>query len=90
MESILPYVAGPAAAVFVLLLVLFAIYKLTVIHILPIARAAIGRHLDQIDQLISSHDADRAAWVSQIQAVRTEMSGIARRCPAGINERAAG
>jgi hypothetical protein len=47
-----PYLAGPGAAVIVLLLVLYGLYQLVVKHGMPLVQALGKRHLDQIDTLI--------------------------------------
>lgn len=51
--GIAPYFAGPAAAVLCLLLVLFGLWRASVTYLVPMAQAAINRHLGQIDQMIA-------------------------------------
>jgi len=51
---VLPYLVGPGAAVVCLLIVGAALYRLVVVHVMPIASHAIDRHLKQIDALIES------------------------------------
>ena len=51
-SSLAPYLAGPGAAVVVLVLVLWGLYVIVVKHLIPLASRAIDRHLSQIDRLV--------------------------------------
>jgi hypothetical protein len=50
---VVPFLAGPASAVLVLLLVGYALYRLAVLHAVPLVRELGVRHLQQIDTLLS-------------------------------------
>jgi len=52
--SLAPYLAGPGAAVVVLMAVLWGLYALVVKHFMPLAAKAVDRHLGQIDKLIET------------------------------------
>ena len=53
LTSLAPYMAGPGAAVLVLMAVLAGLYKLVVGHGMPLVQALGKRHLDQIDAMIA-------------------------------------
>lgn len=53
-QGVMPYLAGPGAAVIVLVLVLYGLYVLVVRHGMPLVAALGRRHLDQIDAMISA------------------------------------
>jgi len=67
--SILPYLTGPAAAVIVMALVLIAIWVTFDKKIVPILSAAISKHLEQFDDLLESHKADRDETIKAFQEI---------------------
>jgi len=69
METILPYLAGPAAAVVVLVLVLYGLYRLAVTYGMPMLERAVTRHLDQTDAMIKQSAEDQKAWRADMQEV---------------------
>lgn len=76
METMLPYLAGPAGAVFALLVVIYGLYKLADTRLIPVVEKFIGRHLEQIDRLIASHDRDREVWAEGLTAVRHDIEHV--------------
>lgn len=52
-EGLAPYLAGPGAAVIVLMAVLYGLYRLVIVHAVPLVAQLGKRHLDQIDVMIS-------------------------------------
>lgn len=61
MEALAPFVAGPASAVFVMLLVLVGLWKLVVDKLIPLMSAALNRHLEALDKLVETNQADHQA-----------------------------
>lgn len=53
MTALAPYLAGPGAAVVVLMTVLGGLYKLTTLYLIPLANRALDAHLARIDAMIS-------------------------------------
>lgn len=53
LTSLTPYLAGPGAAVVVLMTVLGGLYKLTTVYLIPLANRALDAHLSRIDAMIS-------------------------------------
>ena len=69
METLLPYLAGPAAAVVVLVLVLAGLYRLAVTYMVPVLEKAVTRHLDQTDAMLKQSAEDQKAWRADMQEV---------------------
>lgn len=67
--SLAPYLAGPGAAVIVLVLVLWGLYTLVVRHFMPLAAALGKRHLDQIDSLIANQKAESNAITKTLASI---------------------
>ena len=68
--SLGPWITGPAAAVVIMFVVLYGIYKIIDTRLLPLLTAAVERHLGQVDKLIASHDADRGAFAEALQMLQ--------------------
>lgn len=79
LNDILPMLVGPAAAVIALLGVLWGIYRLVDIRLIPAWQATATRHLDQVDRLIDSHEKDREAFLGGLQGVKDEFRDHADR-----------
>lgn len=71
MEALAPFVAGPASAVFVMLLVLVGLWKLVVDKLIPLMSAALNRHLEALDKLVETNQADHQAIISSISELNT-------------------
>lgn len=67
LEVVGPFVAGPAAAVFIMLMVLAAVYKLIVSHFIPMMAAGLERHLVALDRLVDQNREDHIAMIAQIK-----------------------
>ena len=81
--SIAPLLAGPAAAVVVLVLVLWGLYKLVVIHLIPLASKAIDRHLTQIDRLIETQRDESKGILKALNAIDRRLSRLEGGTDAG-------
>lgn len=64
LEVVAPYLAGPGAAVFVLLFVLFGAGWVLVKQVIPLISKFGERHLEQIDRLISNQQ-DEARTIAR-------------------------
>lgn len=71
MEALAPFVAGPASAVFVMLLVLVGLWKLVVDKLIPLMSAALNRHLEALDKLVETNQADHQAIISSINELNS-------------------
>jgi|DEB0MinimDraft_6_1074348.scaffolds.fasta_scaffold157343_2 hypothetical protein len=69
MEALAPFVAGPASAVFVMLLVLVGLWKIVVDKLIPLTSAALNRHLEALDRLVATNQADHQAIISSINGL---------------------
>lgn len=58
---------GPAAAVVVLLMVLYGLYKLTVLHGIPVAVKYVENQQSNMKEILSEHKEDRKVFTSSIQ-----------------------
>jgi hypothetical protein len=88
--AIAPYLAGPGAAVLVLLLVGAACYRLVVEHLVPMARTMAARHLDQIDQMLEQQRRDSEATVSALRGIDARLARLEsadRGLLRGVDER---
>jgi len=82
-ESLAPYLAGPGAAVVVLVLVLWALYSLVVKHAVPLAAALGKRHLDQIDSLIANQKAESTAITKTLASIDRRLARLEGLTDAG-------
>lgn len=73
--SIAPYLAGPGAAVIVLMVVLYGLYALVVKHVMPLASRLGDRHLAQIDKMIDEGKAVSKA----LTAIEKSLGAVDRR-----------
>lgn len=81
--SLAPYLAGPGAAVVVLVLVLWGLYSLAVKHLVPLASAMGKRHLDQIDSLIANQKAESAAITKTLTSIDRRLARLEGLTDAG-------
>jgi hypothetical protein len=72
-HELLVLISGPGAAVFVLLIVLYGLYKLVVVHGIPAAEAITKRHLDQIDKMLDDHREDSAAMLKTLKGIEKSL-----------------
>jgi hypothetical protein len=81
--SLAPYLAGPGAAVVVLVLVLWGLYTLVVRHFMPLAAALGKRHLDQIDSLIANQKAESNAITKTLASIDRRLARLEGLTDAG-------
>ena len=74
--SLMPYLAGPGAAVVVLMAVLWGLYKLAVVHAVPLVAALGKRHLDQIDSLIANQRAESNAITKTLTSIDRRLARL--------------
>ena len=65
-EGLAPYLAGPGAAVLVLVGVGLAVYRLVVQYLMPAAKAVVDRHMSELEQANARHEAAVAKHLSHI------------------------
>ena len=78
-SSLAPYLAGPGAAVLVLMAVLYGLYLAVVKHFIPLASKAVDRHLSQIDRLIETQRDESKAIAKALGAIERSLGGVDRR-----------
>lgn len=83
LASLIPLLAGPGAAVIVLVLVLWGLYSLAVAHIMPLIGALAKRHLDQIDELIKVQRAEGAAITKTLSSIDRRLARLEGLTDAG-------
>lgn len=83
LSTLAPMLAGPGAAVIVLVLVLWGLYTLAVKHLVPLAGAMGKRHLDQIDALISNQRAESNAITKTLASIDRRLARIEGLTDAG-------
>ena len=73
-ETLGPFLTGPASAVFCLVFMLAGIYKLTVDKLLPMLGAALDRHLRSLDELVATNSRDHKAMIEALQRIEIRLS----------------
>jgi len=81
--ALAPYLAGPGAAVIVLLLVGAAAYRLVDSAVLPMLGKAIDRHLAQIDALIATQREESKAVTRTLASIDHRLARIEGLTDAG-------
>lgn len=76
---ILPYLVGPGAAVVCLLIVGAALYRLVVVHFIPMASHAVDRHLRQIDAIIDSQRVEAQQTAKALSSLDKAVRALERR-----------
>ena len=94
LESVSPYVSGPASAVFILLLVLGSIWKFVTIHVIPTVEKIASSYIEQTtasqEKLFKELEEDRAIFKSvveefrvyhreELESLRTQVAALAAR-----------
>ena len=67
LEGIAPFLAGPGAAVIVLLAVFGALYKLTVQYGIPLVSATVNRHMEELERANKRHSDSVQAHLAHIR-----------------------
>ena len=83
LSALAPMLAGPGAAVIVLVLVLWGLYTLAVRHLVPLGAALGKRHLDQIDALISNQKAESNAITKTLASIDRRLARLEGLTDAG-------
>jgi len=84
MEALAPYLAGPGAAVIVLLLVLGGLYGVIVKHGIPLVRSLGERHLNQIDALIQTQRDEGKAITQTLASIDKRLQVIEQVTNPGV------
>jgi len=74
--TLTPALAGPGAAVLVLVGVFGAAYRLTVTHAFPVLTELGKRHLEQIDELIKTQKTESAAIVKSLASIDRRLARL--------------
>lgn len=74
--TVLELILGPMGALLVMALVIWWVARLVEKKLIPAAEKFIGRHLDQIDALVTSHDNDRTVWAEGMLGTRADMDAV--------------
>jgi len=72
-EALAPFLAGPASAVFVMLILLLGLWKLTTLHLIPLIAKALDRHLASLDELVATNKADHKVMVECLQRMEVKL-----------------
>ena len=82
-EELAPYLAGPGAAVLVLMAVLAGLYKLVVSYAVPLVSQLGKRHLDQIDVMISVQHEEGKAIAKALATIDRRLARLEGQTDAG-------
>ena len=83
LSHLIPLLAGPGAAVIVLVGVLYALYTMAVKHAMPLAGTLAKRHLDQIDTLIATQKAESVAITKTLSSIDRRLARLEGLTDAG-------
>jgi hypothetical protein len=75
-EGLAPYLAGPGAAVIVLMTVLYGLYRLSISHVVPLVASLGKRHLDQIDVMIATQREEGKAVAKALQTIDRRLARL--------------
>ena len=75
-QTILPSLAGPGAAVLILLLVLFGIGYLLQKTIIPALVGSLEQHKADLQSIMLSHDQDRKAYMESIEKITDRLEQL--------------
>jgi len=79
-----PYLAGPGAAVIVLLVVLGGMYRLAVQIAIPMLGKAIDRHMGQIDELIKVQKSESKAITNTLASIDRRLARLEGLTDSGL------
>ena len=83
--ALAPYLAGPGAAVVVLMVVLGGLYKLTVNYLIPLAQKALDAHLTRIDALITVQREESKQLAKTLLSIDKRLARLEGLTDSGIN-----
>jgi len=69
LESIINLAIGPAGSVVVLLLVLFAVWKIATAYLFPLLREYISNQQHNFREILDEHKEDRKVFTTAIQSL---------------------
>ena len=84
LTSMAPYLAGPGAAVLVLMAVLVGLYKLVVSYAVPLVASLGKRHLDQIDAMIAVQREEGRAIASALSTIDRRLARLEGLTDSGV------
>ena len=84
LTSLAPYLAGPGAAVLVLMAVLAGLYKLAVSYAVPLVASLGKRHLDQIDVMIAVQREEGRAIASALSTIDRRLARLEGLTDSGV------
>lgn len=76
-EALAPYLAGPGAAVLVLLLVGAGVYRLVVTWVLPAAQSVVARHMTELENANQRHEDAVARHMDHISTMGNRYDSLA-------------
>lgn len=82
--ALAPYLAGPGAAVIVLLVVLGGLYRLVVQIAMPMISKAIDRHMGQIDELIRVQKSESKAITNTLASIDKRLARLEGLTDSGL------
>jgi len=81
-SEIIPLVTGPASALGICLLIGTGVYRLAANSLAPMLKAAIDRHLDSVDQMAKSHNAEHMRIIETCERIERKVGGLYARVEA--------
>jgi hypothetical protein len=72
-EALAPFLAGPASAVFVMLILLLGLWKITTEKLIPLMAKALDRHLNSLDELVATNRDDHRVMVECLQRIEVKI-----------------
>ena len=79
MDSVNAFLASVVVEVVVMLVVLFGIWKFAVDRLLPILSAALDCHLNALNELVKTNQADHKAMLESLQGIEAKLEHNAKR-----------
>ncbi len=84
LSSVAPYLAGPGAAVIVLMAVLVGLYRLAISHVVPLVASLGKRHLDQIDVMIATQREEGKAIAKALATIDRRLARLEGQTDASV------
>lgn len=75
-DKVVDLATGPGGALVIVLIFLVGLYRLSRDFIIPMMKASVDRHLDQVDKMMSMHSDEHRA----IMDVLTSIHGRVEKC----------
>jgi hypothetical protein len=76
MDEVLKLAVGPAGSVVVLLLVLFAIWKIATAYLFPLLKEYISTQQQNFRDILEAHREDRRVFTEAIQSIMTRQDRV--------------